>query len=100
MADAPLLMPDDVVDVLFTPTGFRRGYDQDQVDAYLDRIVTTMRARIEGRAVPQPVSAADVVSVTFDMTRFRGGYDMVEVDEFLDRIHATLVALESGLRPS
>ena len=38
------LTPDDVVNKTFQPTKFREGYDQDEVDDFLDEVVNTLRA--------------------------------------------------------
>lgn len=38
-----LLTPDDVVNKKFQSTKFREGYDQDEVDAFLDDVVATLR---------------------------------------------------------
>ena len=73
------LTPEDVVNKRFQPTKFREGYDQDEVDDFLDEIVVELR-RLTGenealrsrlaelgedagsvskeQAVPAPVSAA------------------------------------------
>lgn len=75
------LTPEDVVNKRFQPTKFREGYDQDEVDDFLDEIVVELR-RLTGenealrsrlaelgedagsvskeQAVPAPVSAAPV----------------------------------------
>lgn len=73
------LTPEDVVNKRFQPTKFREGYDQDEVDDFLDEIVVelrrltgeneTLRRRLselgedanvvaKEQAVPAPVSAA------------------------------------------
>ena len=39
-----LLSADDVLNKRFQPTKFREGYDQDEVDDFLDEIVNTLRA--------------------------------------------------------
>ncbi|MBK5250108.1 MAG: DivIVA domain-containing protein, partial [Actinomycetales bacterium] len=38
-----LLTADDVLNKKFQPTKFREGYDQDEVDDFLDEIVNTLR---------------------------------------------------------
>ena len=38
------LTPDDVVNKTFQPTKFREGYDQDEVDDFLDEVVNALRA--------------------------------------------------------
>ena len=37
------LTPEDVVNKRFQPTKFREGYDQDEVDDFLDEIVLELR---------------------------------------------------------
>ncbi len=39
-----LLSADDVLNKKFQPTKFREGYDQDEVDDFLDEVVNTLRA--------------------------------------------------------
>ena len=42
------LTPDDVVHKRFETTRFRDGYDQDEVDDFLDEVVNTLRADAHG----------------------------------------------------
>jgi len=66
------LTPDDVVNKRFQPTKFREGYDQDEVDDFLDEVVEELRrlnkendelrAQLAGgapgaEAVPAPIAA-------------------------------------------
>jgi DivIVA domain-containing protein len=37
------LTPEDVVNKRFQPTKFREGYDQDEVDDFLDELVVELR---------------------------------------------------------
>ena len=37
------LTPEDVINKRFQPTKFREGYDQDEVDDFLDEIVVELR---------------------------------------------------------
>jgi DivIVA domain-containing protein len=37
------LTPEDVVNKRFNPTKFREGYDQDEVDDFLDEVVVELR---------------------------------------------------------
>lgn len=41
--DTPTMTPADVVNQKFKPTKFSEGYDQDEVDDYLDKIVMSLR---------------------------------------------------------
>lgn len=73
------LTPDDVVNKRFQPTKFREGYDQDEVDDFLDEVVEELRrltkendelrskladcqAGKETSAVPAPVAVAEPVA--------------------------------------
>lgn len=70
------LTPDDVVNKRFQPTKFREGYDQDEVDDFLDEVVEELRrltkdndelraqladcqsGKASGTSVPAPVAVA------------------------------------------
>lgn len=71
---------DDVIAAInavrFTPVLVREGYDQGQVDAFLDQLVQAVR---EERDLAPMVTAA-----RFTPTRGREGYDMGEVDDFIE----------------
>jgi len=79
---------EDVHRVRFTVSKFTDGYDQSEVDDFLDEVVATLRAREAGE--PGTLSAAQVHDVTFSHTKFRAGYAVAEVDDFLDRVARTL----------
>ncbi|MDQ0211247.1 cell division protein [Arthrobacter sp. SRS-W-1-2016] len=67
------LTPEDVVNKRFQPTKFREGYDQDEVDDFLDEIVVELRRLNQendelrkklgegGNAVPASAASAPVV---------------------------------------
>ena len=80
---------DDVMNERFRATKFDVGYDQAEVDTFLDRAHEALR-KLEDGAAPHeaPVSAASVEEVRFTQTRFREGYDPKDVDDFLDRLQA------------
>lgn len=40
------LTPEDIVNKRFRPTKFREGYDQDEIDEFLDTVVTDFRTLI------------------------------------------------------
>jgi len=84
--DPGVLTPEDVEAVRFKATKFRDGYDQDEVDDFLDRVVAGLRARQTGE--PGALTPADLDGARFTATKFREGYDMADVDEFLDRVRA------------
>lgn len=63
----------------FGATRLRQGYDEDEVDAFLDYILETLR---RGRRPPR----MQVRCVEFSTTRLRPGYEMRDVDELLNWI--------------
>ncbi|TDV45433.1 DivIVA domain-containing protein [Actinophytocola oryzae] len=70
----------------------RRGYNEDQVDDFLDRV----QATLEGR---DSLTAQTVRDVTFDPAPFiRRGYHEEQVDEFLDLVVEELSRREGTLR--
>ncbi|WP_423723266.1 DivIVA domain-containing protein [Arthrobacter zhangbolii] len=95
-----------VVAQRFQPTKFREGYDQDEVDRFLDTVVGELRRLQEENELlqrhiinplSQPVftanpgmSADQVINQKFSPTKFREGYDQDEVDDFLQKIIAGL----------
>jgi DivIVA domain-containing protein len=79
----------EVSEKRFRPTKFRDGYDQRQVDAFLDRIQTTL-AGYEQRRPVDPLTPEQVEAVRFQPTKFREGYDQGQVDDFLDQVVVAL----------
>jgi DivIVA domain-containing protein len=78
------LTADDVRNTVFAkPPNGERGYNEDDVDALLDRIELHLRN-------PQALgglTAAEIDSATFAKPPIgQQGYDEVEVDAFLDRV--------------
>src|SRR5690606_11616399 len=54
------LTPEDVVNKRFNPTKFREGYDQDEVDDFLDEVVVELRRlNQENEELRQRLVAAD-----------------------------------------
>lgn len=54
------LTPEDIVNKRFQSTKFREGYDQDEVDDFLDEVVAEMRRVVaENEELSQKLSAAD-----------------------------------------
>jgi DivIVA domain-containing protein len=86
--DQPLT-PGDVRNVVFdkAPLG-KRGYDEDQVDAFLDLV----EAAVSGSGT---LTAEEVRAVVFeDAPLLKRGYNEDQVDDFLDVIVATLEHLD------
>ena len=68
----------------------RRGYDADEVDAFVERIAVRLETG-EG------LTSNDVYHVPFGKAGIGGrGYPEADVDAFLDRVHAELVGLEDA----
>mgnify|MGYP000951781333 CR=1 FL=1 len=95
---AELLTFHDVMDAKFSGTKFE-GYEQSEVDAFLDRVITTLQAWDPDSAQPAGTSQAaltshDVLNTKFSIAKFFGGYEQDEIDEFLDEVTETLRAWE------
>ena len=91
---------DEVLNVKFQSTKFTEGYDQDEVDDFLDRVVATLRAREGGAPAERPVTAADLDERSFTTTKFREGYAQGDVDGLLDRLRGELAGAPSVARPA
>lgn len=81
----------DALHIPFRVRTFRAGYDQDQVDDFLDLAAESLTAAAAGDTPAMSIN--DVFDVTFTEVRFQPGYDMDEVDDFLDRVAETLKAM-------
>ncbi|MGO2112551.1 MAG: DivIVA domain-containing protein [Pseudoclavibacter sp.] len=91
---------DDIVSQRFTTTRFEPGYDQREVDAFLERSAATLRCHEVGDRADNSITASEAIDVRFTPSRFRVGYDVDEVDHFLDKLAAALRRFEgsSGAR--
>ena len=82
----------------FRVVKLRGGYDRQAVDAFMTRIVATLRAHEAGtwrRSGPDGLlTSADVLNIKFQATAFRSGYEQDEIDEFLDDVAQALAAYE------
>ena len=82
----------------FRVVKLRGGYDRQAVDAFMTRIVATLRAHEAGtwrRGGPDGLlTSADVLNIKFQATAFRSGYEQDEIDEFLDDVAQALSAYE------
>lgn len=65
---------------------FREGYDTEEVDTFVARLLAT----VNGQPVDRPVTAHEVSNVQFTPVRLREGYDVAEVDIFLETAESWL----------
>jgi DivIVA domain-containing protein len=72
-------MFDRIRNATFRTTRLRPGYDEDEVDAFLDYILETLRRG-------QRPYKLQVRCVEFSTTRLRPGYEMEDVDNLLNWI--------------
>ena len=70
----------------FSPVKLREGYDMEEVDDFVDRILAT----VNGTPVDRPVTAREISTKQFSTVRIREGYDVMEVDLFLEEAEALL----------
>ena len=92
------LTADETARRTFRVVKLRSGYDRQAVDAFMTRIVATLRAHEAGtwrRGGPDGLlTSADVLNIKFQATAFRSGYEQDEIDEFLDDVAQALAAYE------
>ena len=103
-----LLTADDVLNVKFEVSSFKEGYNQDEVDEFLDEVTTTMREFEERLGTSQASSGPShrkaeilltsegVRNIRFSTTRW-SGYHIDQVDAFLAQVVSTMEALEAQL---
>lgn len=75
----------------FSATRVREGYDIDDVDATVDRVMTSL----EGDSTTG-ITPAEIEQLRFTPVRWEAGYDMGEVDAWLDEVVAELERRRSG----
>jgi DivIVA domain-containing protein len=82
------LTPEQVHNVAFSkPPLFKRGYNEDEVDAFLDRVESTLRDRNAFGGL----TAADLHNVAFSKPPIgKRGYNEDEVDAFVERVRIEL----------
>jgi DivIVA domain-containing protein len=82
---APLLSADDVGQVVFhRPPPGEQGYNEDRVDAFLDRVEDTLRSK-------DHLTVREVREMRFPLARAgQVGYHAAEVDMFLELVIETL----------
>ena len=82
------LTPEQVHNVAFSkPPLFKRGYNEDEVDAFLDRVESTLRDRDAFGGL----TAADLHNVAFSKPPIgKRGYNEDEVDAFVELVKIEL----------
>lgn len=81
----PPITAEDVENAAFSPTRFRPGYSQPQVDDFLDRVIAALREPV-GMLHQSDLTRRDVEQQKFQATYWREGYDQAQVDALLDRV--------------
>jgi DivIVA domain-containing protein len=83
------LTADDVHNIAFSKAaGGRRGYNEDEVEAFRDNV----EQRLRNPHAVDGLTAAEVGRVTFSKPAIgKRGYDQDEVDEFLERVGQQLI---------
>lgn len=87
-----MITAEQVRSATFQPTKFREGYDQNEVDSLLDRVVATLTALARGEFTGPLVLPEEVADASFRRTKIREGYDMAQVDDLFDQVRGTLEA--------
>jgi len=87
-ATSDRLTPEQVHSVTFSkPPLFKRGYNEDEVDAFLDRVESTLRDRDAFAGL----TAADLHNVAFSKPPIgKRGYNEDEVDAFVELVRNEL----------
>jgi DivIVA domain-containing protein len=65
----------------FSTVRLRMGYDAEQVDEFIDRVMAT----VNGQPVQRPVTADEIRNIAFSSVWMREGYHVAQVDMFLDQ---------------
>lgn len=90
------LTPEQVHGVAFSkPPAGKRGYNEDQVDAFLDRIEAALRDRTGRSITPEEVRGVAFAKPPIG----KRGYDPDEVDAFLDLVAAQLESHHGAAPP-
>jgi DivIVA domain-containing protein len=85
-----VISAEQVLNSRFKPTRFSAGYDQDEVDNFLDRVVATLRHAESGQQAGSPLRPNEITSARFATTKWREGYDQAQVDALLEEVVATI----------
>ncbi|WP_046470447.1 DivIVA domain-containing protein [Allosalinactinospora lopnorensis] len=82
----PTMRPEDVRNRKFATTRLTTGYNEQEVDEFLDSAEATLKALLNGHPEVAPLTSVQVERVRFATTRARPGYDPTQVDAFLDEL--------------
>lgn len=82
-------LADAIAEVRFASVRMRAGYNQDDVDRYLDELEHLVR---QGASVDEV--EASINAALFNTTRIAIGYDVDDVDDLLDDVIAASRAIE------
>jgi len=88
-------LADELRRARFRTTQMRSGYDEREVDDFLERVVAQLRSDEPAGAV-----AASVAGARFTTTSFRRGYDMVDVDDAVQHVVESLGTPGTGTATS
>ncbi|GAA4726459.1 hypothetical protein GCM10025782_26020 [Pedococcus ginsenosidimutans] len=94
-----MLTSKDVLTKTLTPTQFRDGYDEREVDDMLDQVAAALRYYEQGGRPGPQAPASPTPGRRFASTKLRRGYDVREVDDFLNQAVEALRYYEQGGRP-
>lgn len=75
------LTPEDIVSKRFTTTKFRDGYDQDEVDDFLDEVVSEVRRLVKENEELRGGSSVAMPPPTFETSRLSPVADAVGSDD-------------------
>ena len=95
-AQSSVLTAKDVREQQFATTRLTTGYNEQEVDEFLDRAEFTLAVLQQGRPDRATLTSAEVERIQFATTRARPGYDPEHVDRFLDVLAESLRAYEQG----
>ncbi|PWV45745.1 DivIVA domain-containing protein [Nocardiopsis sp. L17-MgMaSL7] len=82
----PEMAPRDIREKRFATTRLTTGYNEQEVDDFLDRAEYSLEVLLQGRPDRATLTSAEVERVQFATTRARPGYDPAQVDQFLDEL--------------
>lgn len=82
----------ELLNARFQTTQFRSGYDEAEVDDFVDVVVSDLQSGVPGIDLVDRIERAG-----FSTTTFRRGYDCMDVDALLDRVMDALKAEPVGV---